>query len=91
MSASRRRSTPFSRRVAAKWGTLDFLVHAIAFSDKDQLIGRYVDTTADNFSRTWLISCYSFTAGGATRREADAASGSLLTLTYYGARMDAAL
>src|SRR5437588_7906158 len=48
--------------LAAKWGALDFLVHAIAFSDKDQLSGRYVDTTADNFSKTLLVSCYSFKA-----------------------------
>ena len=51
-----------SREVAAKWGRLDFVVHAIAFSDKDQLDGRYVDTTPDNFTKTMLISCYSFTA-----------------------------
>ncbi len=44
------------------FGKLDFLVHAIAFSNKDELDGRYVDTTADNFSKTMLISCYSFTA-----------------------------
>src|ERR1700740_852215 len=43
------------------WGTLDFLVHAIAFSDKNQLAGRYADTTRDNFLRTMLISCFSFT------------------------------
>ena len=48
--------------IEAKWGSLDFLVHAIAFSDKDQLSGRYVDTTSDNFSKTLLVSCYSFTA-----------------------------
>src|SRR6202451_4240154 len=48
--------------VQAAWGGIDFLVHAIAFSDKDQLDGRYVDTTADNFTKTMLISCYSFTA-----------------------------
>src|SRR5215470_15745178 len=48
--------------VEAKWGALDFLVHAIAFSDKDELSGRYVDTTADNFAKTLLVSCYSFTA-----------------------------
>ena len=59
--------------VAEKWGTLDFVVHAIAFSDRDQLTGRYVDTTAENFSRTMLISCYSFTADRAARREVDAA------------------
>ncbi len=45
-----------------KWGKIDFVVHAIAFSDKDQLEGRYLETTADNFSRTMLISCYSLTA-----------------------------
>lgn len=45
----------------AKWGGLDFLVHAIAFSDKNELKGRYADTTRDNFSRTMLISCFSFT------------------------------
>ena len=48
--------------IEEKWGALDFLVHAIAFSDKDQLSGRYVDTTPDNFSKTLLVSCYSFTA-----------------------------
>jgi enoyl-[acyl-carrier protein] reductase I len=45
-----------------KWGKIDFVVHAIAFSDKDQLDGRYIETTADNFSKTMLISCYSLTA-----------------------------
>ena len=45
-----------------RWGKLDFVVHAIAFSDKEQLKGRYIDTTADNFASTMLISCYSFTA-----------------------------
>ena len=44
------------------WGSLDFLVHAVAFSDKEQLDGRYVDTTQDNFTQTLLISCYSFTS-----------------------------
>ena len=48
--------------VKEKWGALDFVLHAIAFSDKDQLVGRYVDTTAENFSKTLAISCYSFTA-----------------------------
>src|SRR4051794_9548875 len=71
--------------VASKWGALDFLVHAIAFSDKDQLIGRYVDTTADNFSRTMLISCYSFTAVAQRAEKLMPQGGSLLTLTYYGA------
>src|ERR1700694_2927408 len=45
-----------------KWGRIDFVVHAIAFSDKDELDGRYIETTADNFSKTMLISCYSLTA-----------------------------
>ena len=48
--------------VEQAWGSLDFVLHAIAFSDKDELDGRYVDTTADNFSKTMLVSCYSFTA-----------------------------
>ena len=71
--------------VAAKWDALDFVVHAIAFSDKDQLVGRYVDTTADNFTRTMLISCYSFTAIAQRAEKQMPNGGSLLTLTYYGA------
>jgi enoyl-[acyl-carrier protein] reductase I len=71
--------------VAAKWGALDFVVHAIAFSDKDELTGRYVDTTADNFARTMLISCYSFTAVAQRAEKLMEQGGSLLTLTYYGA------
>jgi enoyl-[acyl-carrier protein] reductase I len=71
--------------VAAKWGTLDFVVHAIAFSDKDQLTGRYVDTTADNFAKTLLVSCYSFTAIAQRAEKLMPNGGSLLTLTYYGA------
>ncbi len=67
------------------WKRLDFLVHAIAFSDKDQLIGRYVDTTADNFVRTMQISCYSFTAVAQRAEKLMTDGGSLLTLTYYGA------
>ena len=71
--------------VQAAWGALDFVVHAIAFSDKDQLIGRYVETTADNFTKTMLISCYSFTAVAQRAEKLMANGGSLLTLTYYGA------
>jgi enoyl-[acyl-carrier protein] reductase I len=67
------------------WGGLDFLVHAIAFSDKDQLDGRYVDTTEDNFSKTLLISCYSFTAVAQRAEKLMTNGGSILTLTYYGA------
>jgi enoyl-[acyl-carrier protein] reductase I len=68
-----------------KWGRLDFVVHAIAFSDKDELTGRYVDTTAGNFSKTMLISCYSFTAIAQRAEKLMTNGGSLLTLTYYGA------
>ena len=71
--------------VEAKWGAIDFLVHAIAFSDKDQLQGRYVDTTADNFARTMQISCYSFTALARRAEPLMPRGGALLTLTYYGA------
>jgi len=71
--------------VKSEWGTLDFLVHAIAFSDKDQLDGRYVDTTADNFTKTMLISCYSFTAVAQRAEKLMTQGGSMLTLTYYGA------
>src|SRR5947207_9318829 len=71
--------------LAAKWSALDFVVHAIAFSDKDQLIGRYVDTSAENFARTMLISCYSFTAVAQRAEKLMPQGGSLLTLTYYGA------
>jgi enoyl-[acyl-carrier protein] reductase I len=71
--------------IAERWGTLDFLVHAVAFSDKDQLSGRYVDTTADNFAKTMLVSCYSFTAVAQRAEKLMTNGGSLLTLTYYGA------
>ncbi|MFZ1107379.1 MAG: enoyl-ACP reductase FabI [Rhodomicrobium sp.] len=67
------------------WGSLDFVVHAIAYSNKEELDGRYVDTTADNFSKTLLISCYSFTAIAKRAEKLMPNGGSLLTLTYYGA------
>jgi len=66
-------------------GTLDFLVHAVAFSDKDELTGRYVDTSADNFSKTMFVSCYSFTAVAQRAEKRMPNGGALLTLTYYGA------
>ncbi len=71
--------------LAERWGRLDFLVHAIAFSDKEELKGKYVETTRGNFLRTLEISCYSFT--DLCRRAAPLMvnGGSLLTLTYYGA------
>jgi enoyl-[acyl-carrier protein] reductase I len=67
------------------WGSIDFVVHAIAFSDKDQLDGRYVETTQDNFSKTMLISCYSLTAVVQRAEKLMPNGGSILTLTYYGA------
>src|SRR3954451_5678718 len=66
------------------WGKIDFVVHAIAFSDKDQLDGRYLDTTADNFSKTMLISCYSLTAVAQRAEKLMVDGGSIITLTYYG-------
>jgi enoyl-[acyl-carrier protein] reductase I len=73
------------RNVEGHWGKLDFLVHAIAFSDKEELTGRYVDTTEANFSRTMLISCYSLTALAQRAAKLMTGGGSILTLTYYGA------
>jgi enoyl-[acyl-carrier protein] reductase I len=67
------------------WGLLDFVVHAVAFSDKDELDGRYVDTTPENFSKTMMVSCYSFTAVAQRAEKLMTNGGSLLTLTYYGA------
>jgi len=67
------------------WGTVDFVVHAIAYSDKNELDGRYVDTTRDNFLKTMDISVYSFTAVAKYAAELMPNGGSLLTLTYYGA------
>jgi enoyl-[acyl-carrier protein] reductase I len=71
--------------LSERWGKLDFLVHAIAFSDKAELDGRYVDTTEKNFTQTMLISCYSFTALAKRAEKLMQPGGSLLTLTYYGA------
>lgn len=68
-----------------EWGELDFLVHAIAFSDKNELDGRYVDTTEKNFTQSMLISCFSFTALAQRAEKLMPNGGSLLTLTYYGA------
>ncbi len=67
------------------WGTLDFLVHAIGFSDKSELRGRYVDTSAANFQMTMNISVYSFTAVAQRAEKMMDAGGSMLTLTYFGA------
>jgi len=67
------------------WDRLDFVVHAVAFSDRDQLKGRYVETTQDNFAMTMNISCYSFTAVAQRAEKLMSNGGSLLTLSYYGA------
>ena len=72
-------------QVEKAWGPLDFIVHAIAFSDRDQLSGRYVDTTEANFSKTLLISCYSFTAIAQRAEKLMPNGGAMLTLSYYGA------
>ena len=69
----------------AKWGKLDFIVHAIGFSDKNELRGRYVDTSKDNFMMTMDISVYSFTAVVNRAEKMMTDGGSCLTLTYYGA------
>ena len=69
----------------AKWGKIDFILHAIAYSDKEELKGKYVDTTRTNFDRTMDISVYSFTAIAARAAKLMSDGGSMLTLTYYGA------
>ncbi|WP_448501283.1 enoyl-ACP reductase FabI [Sphingomonas sp.] len=68
----------------ARWETIDFVVHAIGFSDKNELRGRYYDTSLDNFLMTMNISVYSFTAIARRARAMMPNGGSLLTLTYYG-------
>jgi len=69
-----------------QWGSLDFLVHAIAFSDRDELKGRYVDTSRANFAKSLDISCYSFTAVAQRAARLMTNSGSMVTLTYLGAQ-----
>jgi enoyl-[acyl-carrier protein] reductase I len=71
--------------IASAWGGLDFLVHAIAWSDKEQLKGSYLDTTRENFLRTLDISCFSFTSVAQRAVPLMRPGGSLLTLTYLGA------
>src|SRR5258707_3509431 len=73
----------------AKWGQLDFLVHAIAFSDKNELKGRYADTTRENFSRTMLISCFSFTEIAKRAAELMPESGGAMITLTFGASMRA--
>ena len=71
--------------IEARWGKLDFLVHAIGFSDKTELRGKYVDTSLDNFLLTMNISVYSFVAAAKRARALMTDGGSMITLTYYGA------
>lgn len=72
-------------KIEQEWGSIDFVVHAIAFSDKKELDGLYLDTTRENFQRTMDISVYSFTAVAQRAAKLMNEGGSLLTLTYYGA------
>ena len=71
--------------IKQRWGKLDFIVHAIGFSDKSELRGRYVDTSLNNFRMTMDISVYSFTAVAQRAEKLMTEGGSMLTLTYYGA------
>ncbi len=71
--------------IAAVWGTLDFVVHSVAYSDKTELSGAYSETTRENFLRTLDISCYSFTGIARRASELMGGGGSLVTLTYSGA------
>ncbi|MCB1972262.1 MAG: enoyl-ACP reductase FabI [Geminicoccaceae bacterium] len=71
--------------IEERWGKLDFAVHAIAYSDKEQLKGKYLDTTADNFLRSMHISCFSFTDLARRCAPLMTDGGSLVTLSYYGA------
>ena len=70
--------------IGRQWGKLDFLVHAIGFSDRTQLLGRYADTTRENFVRTMVISCFSFTEAAKRAATLMPNGGAMLTLTYNG-------
>ncbi|HEX8222636.1 MAG TPA: enoyl-ACP reductase FabI [Allosphingosinicella sp.] len=72
-------------QLKTRWETIDFVVHAIGFSDKNELRGKYVDTSLDNFLMSMNISAYSFTAVARRAREMMPNGGALVTLTYYGA------
>jgi len=73
-------------RVEKEWGKLDFLVHSIGFSNKDELRGEYLNTSLENFLLTMHISCYSFTAVARRAASLMVDGGSMLTMTYYGAQ-----
>ena len=70
--------------IKKQWGTMDFLVHAVAYSNKDELKGRYADTTRENFMRTMVISCYAFTEAAKRAAALMPNGGAMLTLTYNG-------
>jgi enoyl-[acyl-carrier protein] reductase I len=70
--------------VKRQWGTMDFLVHAVAFSDKNELKGRYADSTRENFVRTLVISCYAFTEAAKRAAALMPNGGAMITLTYNG-------
>ncbi|MCB1520485.1 MAG: enoyl-ACP reductase FabI [Hyphomicrobiaceae bacterium] len=72
-------------RVKAEWGSLDFVVHALAYSDPKELVGRYVDTTRENFTNTMVISCFSFTEVAKRAAALMPDGGSMITLSYGGA------
>lgn len=74
------------RTLQSEWGSIDFIVHAIAYSDKNELKGRYADTTRENFLRSMDISCFSFTDVARRAAEMMPNGGSLVTLTYEGAQ-----
>lgn len=73
------------QKLEAKWGKLDFVVHAIAFAGKEELMGRYVDTSSEAFDKALNISCYSFTAVACRAEKLMGEGGSMITLSYFGA------
>ena len=72
------------KKIKNKWNNLDFVLHAIAFSDREELKGRYIDTSKENFKKTLNISCFSFTSIAKEASKIMGKGGSLLTLTYFG-------
>ena len=74
------------KKIKNKWGKIDFIVHSIAFSDRNELSGEYLNTSKDNFLNTMLISCYSFTEIAQKFSDIINSNGSLLTLTYFGSQ-----
>ena len=73
-------------QIEKQWGTLDFLVHAVAFSEKNELKGRYADTTRENFARTMVISCFAFTEAAKRAARLMPNGGAMITLTFNGSQ-----